>query len=366
MLDDDQRVAKVPQAYQSLDQPPVVALVQTDRRLVQHVQDANQAGTDLGRQPDALRLTTGQCAGRAVQRQVVQTDIEQEPQSFANFLENSLGDRLLAAGQLHRAKEIRAFVNGHRADFGNVLAANGDGENLGLQPSALTDGTRNIPHVTLVTLLAPLALGFLVPALDERHDTFERRIIRALAAIAVLVAYVDLRLVAVKNRFLGACRQLFPRRVQIEVECVTQSTQQAVEILHVVTGRPRLDGATGEGLLGVGHQQLRVDLLARTNAAALRARAIRSVEGERPRLQLLDAERVVVRAGQLLRIRPLASWVVFLQVHELGDHDAVGQPQRGLHRVGQPALGAGLHREPVDDHLNRVLDLLLQRRRLGQ
>ncbi len=42
------------------------------------------------------------------------------------------------------------------------------------------------------------------------------------------------------------------------------------------------------------------------------------------------------------------------------------RPERGLHRVGQAALGALLDRQPVDDHLDRVLLLLLELRRLGQ
>ena len=43
------------------------------------------------------------------------------------------------------------------------------------------------------------------------------------------------------------------------------------------------------------------------------------------------------------------------------------EPQRGLDRVGEPALGgAALTVQAVDDHLDRVLLLLLQRRRLGE
>ena len=78
VLDDDQRVAEVAQPDQRLDQPAVVALVQADRRLVQDVEHADQAGADLGGQPDPLRLAAGQRAGRPVEREVVQPDVEQE------------------------------------------------------------------------------------------------------------------------------------------------------------------------------------------------------------------------------------------------------------------------------------------------
>ena len=43
MLDDDERVAQVPQPLEGLDESGVVALVQTDTGLVQDVEDAHQA-----------------------------------------------------------------------------------------------------------------------------------------------------------------------------------------------------------------------------------------------------------------------------------------------------------------------------------
>ncbi len=48
VLDDDQGVAELLEAHQRLDEPLVVALVQADGRLVEHVEHADQAGPDLG------------------------------------------------------------------------------------------------------------------------------------------------------------------------------------------------------------------------------------------------------------------------------------------------------------------------------
>ena len=92
---------------QGLDQPAVVALMQADRRLVEHVEHADQPGADLGGQPDALRLTAGQRGRRARQRQVVQPDVEQEPQPRLHLLEHLPGDRLLARAQRQRVQELR-------------------------------------------------------------------------------------------------------------------------------------------------------------------------------------------------------------------------------------------------------------------
>ena len=56
VLDDDHRVADVAQVLQRVEQPGIVALVQADRRLVQHVEHAGQPGADLRGEPDALAL----------------------------------------------------------------------------------------------------------------------------------------------------------------------------------------------------------------------------------------------------------------------------------------------------------------------
>src|SRR3954464_9848550 len=49
-----------------------------------------------------------------------------------------------------------------------------------------------------------------------------------------------------------------------------------------------------------------------------------------------------------------------------GSTQPAGQAERGLDGVRQPALRAVLDREAVDDHLDGVLLLLLQLRRVGE
>ncbi len=56
MLDHDDRVAEVAQVLQRVEQAGIVALVQADTGLVEHVEHAGQARADLRRQPDALAL----------------------------------------------------------------------------------------------------------------------------------------------------------------------------------------------------------------------------------------------------------------------------------------------------------------------
>src|SRR5690606_30059850 len=67
VLDHDQSVAHVAEPDQGVEQAHVVALVEADGRLVQHVQDADEAGADLRGEPDALRLAARQGGGGAVE-----------------------------------------------------------------------------------------------------------------------------------------------------------------------------------------------------------------------------------------------------------------------------------------------------------
>ena len=72
--------------------------------------------------------------------------------------------------------------------------------------------------------------------------------------------------------------------------------------------------------------------------------------------------------GQDIRSENFISlWGSFLsRVDEVEDHEPGGEVERGLDGVGEPALGRRLGGEPVDDHLDGVLLLLLQLGRVGE
>ena len=102
VLDHQHRVAEVAQAGQRLQQAVVVALVQADRRLVQHIEHAGQARADLGGQPDALAFATRQRARGAVQREVGEADVVEEAQPLVDLLQDAGGDLALLGRQLGR------------------------------------------------------------------------------------------------------------------------------------------------------------------------------------------------------------------------------------------------------------------------
>ena len=307
MLDDDDRVAEVPQSGQRLDETVVVALVQADRRLVQDVEDPDQPGADLGGQADALSLAAGQGAGGTVQREVVQADVEQEPQPRLDLLDDPLGDLTLTRGEVDLGQELGAVGDGQRTDLGDAPAADLDCQRLGLEPGPTALRAGHLAHVALVALTRPLGVGLGVPALDERHDTLESRGVGTVPAVTVAVLDVDLVVLAVQDRLARPVRQGVPRLVQRELQVLAQRGQHPQEVLGRARSlSPGRDGALADRQVLVGDQQVGVDLQLGAQTAALGAGAERGVERERARLELVHGQGVVVGAGHLLRVAAFA------------------------------------------------------------
>ena len=157
VLDDDDRVAGVAQVLQRRQQPAVVALVQPDRRLVEHVEHARQPGADLARQPDPLALAARQRAGVARQRQVVEPDIDQEPQPLADLLQDRPGDLVALRGQArrHRLDPGQRLADRHPHHLADVQPGDLHRQRLRLQPVAVADPAGAVVLVPLHLLARP-------------------------------------------------------------------------------------------------------------------------------------------------------------------------------------------------------------------
>ena len=58
VLDHNYGIPEVPEPSERRQKQSIVPLMETNRRLVQNVQDPGEASTNLGREPDALTLAT--------------------------------------------------------------------------------------------------------------------------------------------------------------------------------------------------------------------------------------------------------------------------------------------------------------------
>ena len=65
MLDNDDGIAQITQPAKGSQQLVIITLVKSYGRFIQDIRHADQAGTDLGSQPDPLGFSSRERSGRA-------------------------------------------------------------------------------------------------------------------------------------------------------------------------------------------------------------------------------------------------------------------------------------------------------------
>ena len=87
VLDDEHGVAEIAKLFERAEQAIVISRVQADGRLVQNVEHAAQARTDLRGQANALRFAAGKRGGGAIQAEIAEADGEQKIEPLGDFFE---------------------------------------------------------------------------------------------------------------------------------------------------------------------------------------------------------------------------------------------------------------------------------------
>ena len=110
VFDDQHRVAAIPQVFERADEAVVVARVQADARLVEHVERAGERRAELRREADALGFAAGERVGAAVEREVAEADRVEEAEAGGDLGEQRTDDGFLASLELESGKEGEGFV----------------------------------------------------------------------------------------------------------------------------------------------------------------------------------------------------------------------------------------------------------------
>ena len=375
MFDHQHGIAHIAQAGQGADQALVIPLMQANRWLVQDIEHAGQLTADLGGQPDALGFAAAQSGRIARQGQIIQPDIAEEADPRAQLAQDLVGDLLfapaeygsLAAQRFHPAIQV---IDGKLRNLVDGASAYGDRNRFGLEALPAAIATRDIAHVFLNLAANELGLGLAITPPQIGDDALVPRRPSALLPIGVIIGDIKARIArAIQDQVLVLLLELLPRHIQLKAE----AARHAVEDIPVPAApviQPKAvcaDGAFSDCLVGVGHDQVGVDLLTITQALAGWAGAAGRIEAEEARLRLGYAA-MTIGASQVFAVQVIDG---IIAVADILDNDApFAQLERRLHRVGQARLESfGVfvllsrvlaHDEAVHHHLDIVNDIAVQ------
>ena len=112
MFDDNQGITQIPQFGEGTQQSIVIALVQSDTGFVENVEDAGESSTNLGGEANSLGFPPGKGHRRPIEREVIESHIQEKLQPGPNFFEREIGNLRLAIAQLELVEAIDAVSNG--------------------------------------------------------------------------------------------------------------------------------------------------------------------------------------------------------------------------------------------------------------
>jgi hypothetical protein len=352
VLDDEHRVAEIAQALEGAERRSLSRACRPIDWLVEHVHHARELAAELAREADALGLAARERRRGAVERQVVEADVEEEAEARVDLAEHTLGDRRLALGQRELLEEGARVADRERGDVGDALARHLHRERLGAHAAALTGIAGHVAEVLRV-LLAHLLRGRLLVAAHERGDHAVELDGPAAVVLRALLAPLHTHLAAleaVQDLVLLLGRELLPRHVEVDASGLGHRLDDAEgPALAALDARgPRLDRAAADRERGVGHDQIGIDLEHGAETVALGAHAERAVERE-----ALRRERGVADAAALSRLAEVdAAARVGLGL----DADlALAGLEAELDGLGEASAIAPGERHPVDDDLEIVL-----------
>ena len=344
---------------QGTQQAFVIALVQADRRLIQHVHHTNQPGANLARQTDTLGFAAGERFRRTGKRQIVQTDVDKELQAIADLFQHFLSDLRPLAGELQVVEEVHRVADAHIGNGRQRGVLYKHVARFTTQPRAVTAGAWAVADEFRQLFAHGAGFRLFVTALHIVQHAFERvTTYRGVAAIVHVFEFNILFTGTVQDHFLHAGAEGAPRRFDVEFIVLRQRLQH-LEVVEVAA-IPAADGAARQRQLRILHHAVGIEILLNAEAVAGRAGARRVVEGEQARLQLAHA----IAADRAGEVSGKQQFFRFFIIHIGHNGGTAGELQRGFERLGQALRQIVAHLKAVYDHLDGVLLLQLQLRRI--
>ena len=129
------------QFVEGVEQVAVVAFVQSDGRLVEHVEDAAEAGAELGGETDALGFAAGEGGRGTVEGEVIEPDALHEAEALADFGENILGEGGVVGVEGEGVEQGRGFAGAGAGEVGDRMVVHADVTGFGVEADTSAIGT---------------------------------------------------------------------------------------------------------------------------------------------------------------------------------------------------------------------------------
>ena len=417
VFDNDDGVPLVAEGFERPEQAGVVARMKADGGLVEDVEHPREPRADLGGEADPLALATGERRCLAVEGQVAEADLIEEIEPRANLLEQLRSDHALRRVERERGEKLPRVGDREAAEAierqlwpvrrTGRLRGGGDpdGPRLRREPGPLAPVAGGDPHQLLEHPPEDPALGIPPPVAEHREDPLEPGL-RPPFGLATLPGQPNLfEARALEPDPPLQRREILPRGVEegaggelaLRFGVRGDPREQAPHpARHVAEAPQDPQRSFAERLARLGDELVGVDAVDLAEPLAGRAGPLRAVEAEQLRFgrgvahptggagvaaredELVGARLsrsigrfVVVIAGLSLRLLlPCRSGCRCLGGRRLPlglgghDHHSPAGAEREFDRLGEPAAGRFARNEPIDHHLDRVLEELLERRRI--
>ena len=250
MLDDDDGVTHVPQTEQRIQEPAIVALVQTDGRLVEHVHHTHESGADLAGKTDALRFTAGKRGGGSIQSEIIEAHVDKKLKSLVDLSQNPRGDLAAISRQLEPSEKIPGLTHRLRRDRGQGMIAHEDVSRVFVQACATASLAGFATQVLGKLLAHDAGFGLLVAPFHIRDDALEGMLPLVVVAPVAQIGEPDVILTAsVENDLSHTLGQILERRIEIEFVVIGQPLNE-LEVISVAAV-PATDGAARQTQLGM-------------------------------------------------------------------------------------------------------------------
>src|SRR5882724_7680756 len=174
-VDHEDSVTEIAQMFERAEKARIVAGVQAYAGLIENVENAAKARTDLRGEADALGFAAGERSRGTVEAQITKAHSEQKIDALGNFFERTSGDFLLALRELRKNFVDRGPCGAERerGEIGDGQAAELDRERFGAEALAVADGTERRGHVLRDPLAIGIGVGLFEISFEKFQDTWE-------------------------------------------------------------------------------------------------------------------------------------------------------------------------------------------------